>query len=352
VGFDTQYFEKNPNYFKGDGTLPYLDEVVITGILDESAQQAAMLAHQGDWHWVRNFGQYHAYVNHDQIMTVIRLTRGHHSFWMNRRNPPFDNVRVRQAIVMGLDRNAAIQILQEGFGSPGFLMMPGSAWELEEAKGCEVPGWYAPEDMEAQRAEARAILEEEGFDFNKTYLFTVEADAQVQARSTFVQEQLRLLGIQTDFDLVETVAYRQQTTSGTWGDFVSRNDTMPADHPTLGMSHYFHSGSINNNHWVPAPMDEVQQKMDDLLAQSGSVLDPVERKAISDEAHLYAMQQYWKFPLYWEQEAVAFWPEIRGYFHHPGPSGPHIHWEQLWYDPAHRDDKGFRGQTTGVPGGI
>jgi ABC-type transport system substrate-binding protein len=126
---------------------------------------------------VRNFGQYHAYVDHDQIMTVIRPTRGHHSFWMNRRNPPFDNVRVRQAIVMGLDRNAAIQILQEGFGSPGFLMMPGSAWELDEAKGCEVPGWCAPKDMGAQRAEARKILEEEGFDFNKTYLFTVEADA-------------------------------------------------------------------------------------------------------------------------------------------------------------------------------
>jgi ABC-type transport system substrate-binding protein len=79
VGFDTQYFEKNPNYFKGDGALPYLDEVVIVGIVDESAQQAAMLAHQGDWHWVRNFGQYNAYVDHDQITTVIRPTRGHHS---------------------------------------------------------------------------------------------------------------------------------------------------------------------------------------------------------------------------------------------------------------------------------
>jgi ABC-type transport system substrate-binding protein len=273
---------------------------------------------------------------------------------MNRRNPPFDNVRARQAIVMGLDRNAASQILQEGHASTGFLMPPGSPWELDEAQGCAVPGWCPPADgdMEAQRAEARRILEEEGFDFNKTYLFTVESDAQVQARATFIQEQLRLLGIKTEFDLVETVAYRQQTTSGTWGDFLPRNDTMPADDPTLGMSHYFHSGSVNNNHWIPAPMDEVQQKMDELLTRSGSILDPAERKQVSDEAQLFAMEQYWKFPLYWEQEGVAFWPEIRGYFHHPGPSGPHIHWEQLWYDPAHKDDRGFRAQTTGVPGGI
>ncbi|MDE2842566.1 MAG: ABC transporter substrate-binding protein, partial [Chloroflexota bacterium] len=48
VGIDTQYFDKNPNYyFPG---LPYVDELVINGILDESTQQATQLAHQTDWH--------------------------------------------------------------------------------------------------------------------------------------------------------------------------------------------------------------------------------------------------------------------------------------------------------------
>ena len=64
------------------------------------------------------------------------------------------------------------------------------------------------------------------------------------------------------------------------------------------------------------------------------------------------MEQYWKFPLYWEQEAVAFWPEVRGYVHHPAPNSSFIKWEHIWIDPAHEDDRGFRGQTTGVPGGI
>ena len=63
-----------------------------------------MLSHQTDWHWVRNFGQYDAYVDNDQIITVIRATNGAVELFMDKRNPAFDNVRVRQAIAMGLDR--------------------------------------------------------------------------------------------------------------------------------------------------------------------------------------------------------------------------------------------------------
>jgi hypothetical protein len=92
--------------------------------------------------------------------------------------------------------------------------------------------------------------------------------------------------------------------------------------------------------------------MEGLLDQVDSTINPVERKRISDEIQLYAMKQYWKFPLYWEQEAVAFWPEVRGYAHFPTSQGSFLKYYHMWIDPAHKDDKGFRGQTTGVPGGI
>jgi ABC-type transport system substrate-binding protein len=353
VGDDTQNFERNPNYFFGDGQLPYVDRVTVTGIVDESAQQAAMLSHQGDWHWVRNWGQYNGYVNHDQIQTVIRATRGNHALWINARNAPFDNVRVRQAIVMGIDRTAGIQVLQDGHGAAGFLFPPGSRWELDKAQGCEVPGWCPAESMEAmeaRRAEAKKILEEEGFDFNKTYLFTVESDAQVQARATFVQEQLRLLGIKTDFDSVETVAYRNQEQGGTWGDFLPRNDTMSADDPSAGMGAYLRCESIDNRE--TPPNDICDPAMEKLLDEVDSIVDFEERKAKSDEIQLKAMRDYYRFPIYWEQEAVAFWPEVRGYVHYPTPYGSWMKYQSMWMDPAHKDDSGFSGQTTGLPGGL
>jgi len=350
LGVDEQVYVRNPNYFK-EG-LPYVDKMILYGILDESAQQARHLAHQTDWHWVRNFGQYDAYVAHDQIETTIRPTRGHHSIWLNNNNPPLDNPEVRKAIFMGIDRDAGIRVLLDGHGSTGFMMAPGG-WDLGESAGCGVPGWCTATDMDAQRQEAIAILEAEGFDFDQEFLFTVESDEQVTARATFVQEQLKLMGIKTKFEVVETVAYREKESQGKWGDILPRNDTMPADDPSLGMGYYFRCNSPNN-HWTPTSdgVFECDDKMESLLDQASAVTDPTERKKVSDEIQLYAMEQYWKFPLYWEQEAVAYWPEVRGYAHHAHPSGSYRRFEHMWMDPDHADDKGASGQMYGSPGGI
>ncbi len=348
VGIDTQYFDRNPNYYIPE--LPYVDELVINGILDESTQQATQLAHQTDWHWVRNWGQYQAYVDHPQIMTVIRATRGNFRLWINARNAPFDNVKVRQAVVMSIDRDAAIKVLQDGHGAAGgFGYAPGSPWELSQDQLCSVPGWCVSEDMEAVRAEAKGILEAEGFDFDKTYSFTVESDAQVQARSTFLQEQLRLVGIKTDFDLVETIAYREQEQSGTWGDLKPGNSTVTADDPNAGVAAFLRCDSAGN-YWTPnGPCD---QSIVDLLDQAQTELDHSARLDLAHKVELAAMNQYSSFPVYWEQEAVSFWPEVRGYAHFPAPNGSFLKFMHLWIDPAHKDDSDNAGQISGVPGGV
>jgi ABC-type transport system substrate-binding protein len=349
VGVDTQRFERNPDYFIEE--LPYLDELIFIGIVEESAQQAAMLSHQVDWHWVRNWGQYEAYVDHEQIMTVIRPTRGAFTLFMNPRTPPFDNVKVRQAFTMAIDREVGIQIIQQGHGSPGFLYPPGAAWELDQEIGCAVLGWCQPANMEAQRAEAREILEQEGFDFNKTYIMTVESDQQVVARNTFLQEQLRLIGVKTDFDLVETTAYKQQHADGTWADLMGTNSGggITADDPSVALGIAYRCDSVRN-FWTPGT--ECDTKMEGLLDQVDSTLDPVERKSVTDEIQLYVMEEYMRFPIYWEQEAMAFWPEVRGYVAYPTASESFQQFSHMWIDPAHKDAKEFRGQTTGVPGGI
>ncbi len=88
------------------------------------------------------------------------------------------------------------------------------------------------------------------------------------------------------------------------------------------------------------------------MDQADGTTDRAERKRISDEIQLYVMKQYMWFPLYWEQEAVAWWPEVKGYAHYPTPYGSWLKYQHMWLDPTQGDDQGFSGQTTGYPGGI
>ena len=356
VGVDEQRFERNPDYFIEK--LPYVDELVIFGILDYSARQAAQLAHQTDWVWVWTsdwggiwYPQYQAYVDHDQIVTVIGATRGNLRLWINARRPPLDNRKVRQAIVMGIDRNAFIQKLQDGHGAVGgFGYAPGSPWEPPKEQLCSVPGWCVSEDMEATRAEARAILEEEGFDFERTYVVTVSSDDEKYfVPAALLQAQLRLLGVKTDFDTPRDWRRPPLPVDYSWDDFRLTNTTVTADDPNAGVAAYLRCDSYFN-YWTPdGPCDE---NIVALLDQAQVESDATKRLALAHQIELAAMQQYSSFPVYWEQEAAAFWPEVRGYVHFPARFGSFSKFMHLWIDPARKNDTGYAGQTRGVPGGF
>ena len=87
-------------------------------------------------------------MNHDQIQTVIRATRSSENLWINTGNAPLDNVRIRQAIALGSDREAGVRVTLSGCGSVDLgLMPPGCPWALSEEQACWIPGWRQPDDV-------------------------------------------------------------------------------------------------------------------------------------------------------------------------------------------------------------
>ncbi len=82
---------------------------------------------------------------------------------VNRDAPPFDNADLRQAMGLSLDRKAFIDILTEGTGAIGGVMLPPpeGVWGMPPEVLHTLPG-YDP-DVAKNRAEARQIMHKLGY---------------------------------------------------------------------------------------------------------------------------------------------------------------------------------------------
>src|SRR5207244_7615166 len=82
---------------------------------------------------------------------------------INRDKPPFDNIDLRRAMSLTLDRKAFIDIIAEGQGEVGGTMLPApeGVWSMPPEMLKALPG-YDP-DVAKNRAEARNIMQKLGY---------------------------------------------------------------------------------------------------------------------------------------------------------------------------------------------
>jgi len=116
--------------------------------------------------------------------------------FMNVREKPFTDVRVRQAVCWALDREALVKVYS-GKATPAGEFLPPSM------PGCVTMGRYMPRNV----ALAKQLLAEAGYPNGfktKLYGWTIEPGPR---EMEVVQQQLADVGIDAELDLSETVSY-------------------------------------------------------------------------------------------------------------------------------------------------
>jgi peptide/nickel transport system substrate-binding protein len=208
---------KNPDYW---GEPAKLDKVTFKFISDPTAAFAAMMAGDIDAFPVfpapENLAQFEA---DPRFAVIVGSTEGETILAMNNARPPFDDIRVREAVAHAIDRQAIIDGAMFGYGTPiGSHFAPHNpAYEDLTALSA-----YDPE-------KAKALLKEAGHEGGFKTTLTLPPPPYARRGGEIVASQLRAVGIEAQITNVEWAQWLEQVFTNKDFDLTIVSHTEPMD---------------------------------------------------------------------------------------------------------------------------
>src|SRR5260370_6039213 len=128
---------------------------------------------------------------------------------INPHKPPFDNIELRRAMILSLDRKAFVDILNECFGNLGALMLPppDGVWGMPPEVLATLHGYGA--DVAKNRAEAREIMKKLGYGPDKPLQLKIATRTFPRRRdpAVIMISQLKEIGIDGELHLLGTALW-------------------------------------------------------------------------------------------------------------------------------------------------
>ncbi len=207
---------RNPDYW---GEAPALATATFKFISDPNAAFAAMMA--GDVDAFPNFpapetlGQFE---NDPRFKVIVGSTEGETILAMNNKQPPLDNVLVREAIAHAINRQELIDGAMFGYGTP-----IGTHFAPHNPDYVDLTGMS---DYDPERS--RALLAEAGVNDLKLRLM-LPPPSYARRGGEIIAAQLREVGIETEITNMEWAQWLEQVFGGKDFDLTIVSHTEPAD---------------------------------------------------------------------------------------------------------------------------
>ena len=225
----------------------------------------------------------------------------------NAKRKPFDDLRVRQALTMAIDRWAGSEAMSKIslLKHVGGFTRPGSAFALPELDLVRLPGFS--KDIEQSRAEAKKLLAEAGVTMPKIALLNRDTGQPYIPAGIFVMDQWKRIGLESEHKLLDAKLYYDAISRGDFDaaiDFVSDF----SDEPNLFYIRLLSHGK--------SPVSYAQHgdvMIDELFEQQQRALDVGNRRRLAHELERRALTQAFNVPLLWWQRIVVHNKKIKGW---------------------------------------
>ena len=262
-------FKKFKDY-RIDG-LPYFDEVVVLPIPDQTTRMTALKTGDIDASRLLPLDQVADLIEKPAGDTNFALRPGGVSWFLtfNLSQPPFDDVRVRQAVAYGLNKQEISDGVTFGLGEVVNQDFPNnSPWHFD-----------VPELYERNVEKAKALLAEAGYpDGLEAKILTTTGYPETVDMAVVVQAQLKEIGVNIELTKVDTATFIGKLQKGDFeiGSFGWVANADPENFYPLLFKTGAAYGFVFQGYGNP--------KVDDLLNKGGAAIKYEDRKAYYTEA--------------------------------------------------------------------
>jgi len=250
--------QRNPDYW--DAGRPYVDEYVILSAPDAATRMAAFRTGQSDFLPLQAPSEVEAVRRTNPNAVVQAQTPALTPFGLAlaQDRPPFNDVRVRRALSMAIDRQRMVDTVFEGHG----LLTAGVPWiYYQDAKPTakDLGPWF-----QYRPAEAKKLLGEAGHPNGfETTLFYYEYWPQMSSQVQLVQQELKKnLNVNMKISKLDYTTYYGRYVEGKWDGMAwgfQSGHAVGLDERTYV---YMHSKSSKNFYRVNDPViDELTVKL-------------------------------------------------------------------------------------------
>ncbi|HAJ33590.1 MAG TPA: ABC transporter substrate-binding protein [Candidatus Atribacteria bacterium] len=287
---------KNPNYFEKG--LPYLDAVIFRVIPEQTSLLAGIKSGSLDMATI-NEGSIILQAKKDPNLVVMQIPGLNlRTFGFNNTRKPFNDVRVREAIALAIDRDEIVTAAEFGMAQPSG---PLSASVKKWAKPLEeLP--FSKRNLK----KARELLIEagypDGFSFNIVTSNSYEGGLAV---AQVIQSQLKEIGLIPELEVVEWGIYINRWVKRDFDSIVELRGGSPE--PDRFLYRSLHStGGVNN--WLFK-----DEEVDNLLDEGRGLVKFEDRKPIYDKIQVLLSEKMPVIFLYVPLETQVLSPNVKNF---------------------------------------
>jgi peptide/nickel transport system substrate-binding protein len=315
---DFARFVRNEHYYEAG--LPYLDGFTIKIIKDESSRLAAIRRGTVDLTWIKAI-EIEELARREKGLSSSETPEARHLYiWLNTKEPPFNNVKLRQAFAASLNRQEIIDTVLLGRGKLTTAIPPATVpYVLSKTETAALP--FYKQDGELVKRLLREAGHPSGFEF--AFKTSPHSPDYVPAAQV-IQRQLAKAGIAMKIEQVEWGALLKNFREKAAFQAIAFARIWYADPEGYVYDTTHSKGAINAGHYANAEVDR-------LLEEQRATVDLAKRVALWQELQrLYAQDVPIIWPYAMRTRYNVWRPALKGF--QPMANASRVYLRQTWLE--------------------